>query len=374
MNNNTNFIFLNISPNDGCGFCNQLYSIVNSCYFGFNNNIKIVFIDKYLMEINTNNKCNISEIIDLKATNIFLKKYNIILIDLSDIDFKIVNIKYGLNNFSIDITSEILKHNLNNLSLFINKNLNLDNIKGKPLEYYKNKFGIPFNQTQNQNQKLYITYSINDSIFEENYSVSNGFLINEFSIDLINYTKITFPTINDGSTIFKDILRNIVFNNIYVSKANDFIKTLKLSDNQKINSIHLRLEDDAIQSWSKTQNMELDSYKKILEEKYIEKIQQFIDKNILTIILSHNYDNNVIKFLKENNYNYIITPNLHKDRDVSAIIDLHIGQFCNNKCICVFESTFSFTLVSRIYNYSNVQDYLIFFRDINNNNTDFYFK
>ena len=68
---------------------------------------------------------------------------------------------------------------------------------------------------------------------------------------------------------------------------------------------------------------------------------------------------------------YITTPNFHQDRDISAIIDLHIGQICNNICICVFESTFSFSRVTRAYNNLELKNYLICFTDINNN--EFYF-
>ena len=53
---------------------------------------------------------------------------------------------------------------------------------------------------------------------------------------------------------------------------------------------------------------------------------------------------------------------------MSAIIDLHIGQICNNICVCVFESTFSFVLVTRAYNKTSLTNYLICFTDINNNN------
>lgn len=373
---NTNFLFIDISPTSTSGFCNQLYSIAGSCCHSINNNpsntTKVIFIGKYLMEVNSNKFCNIGDIIDLNASNNFLKIYNIILFDMFNFKFKILKIKYGLDNYSYDITSELIQQNLDNLScnkFNISKDTNLNNIKGDPFEYYKKTFFIPFNNSQPK--KLYITYSINDIIFDEILNVTSNFLETNFLLDF-TYKKTICSVHNDGSFIFSNILRNIVFNNIYIEKANEFIKTnINTNSNKKINCIHLRLEDDAIECWSKSNKMDCITYKKILENKYIHFIQKYIDKNIPTIVLAHNYENNVIKFLSENNYNHIITPKGHPDRDVSAIIDLHIGQFCNNICICVFESTFSFAIVTRTYNKSELQNYLICFTDINNDKLHF---
>lgn len=376
---NNIFLSIDISPTNTSGMCNQLYSIAGSCCDSINHNpsntTKVIFIGKYLMEINSNKFCNIGEIIDLNASNIFLKKYNIILFDMFNFDFKIIQIKYGLDNYSFDITSEIVKESLNNNIFKFGKDINLNNIKGDPFEYYKKTFFLPFNKKQSK--KIYITYSINDNIFNEILQESSGYLKTDFLLDF-TYNKRTCIVHNDGSFIFSDILRNIVFNNIYVEKANEFIKTnininnnINNNINKKINCIHLRLENDAIEHWAKSNKINYNTYKTLLENKYIQFIQKYIDKNIPTIILAHNYDNNVIKYLAENDYNYITTPKFHQYRDISAIIDLHIGQICNNICICVFESTFSFSIVTRAYKNSEFKNYLICFTDINNNELSF---
>ena len=115
---NTNFLFIDISPTNSSGFCNQLYSVAGSCCHSINHNppntTKVIFIGKYLMEINSNKFCNIGDIIDLNATNLFLKKYNTILFDMFKFDFKIIKISYGLEKYSYDITSEIIKENEKN--------------------------------------------------------------------------------------------------------------------------------------------------------------------------------------------------------------------------------------------------------------------
>ena len=123
----------------------------------------------------------------------------------------------------------------------------------------------------------------------------------------------------------------------------------------KINCIHLRLEDDAVKHWSNENKMEPMHFKSIVEEKYIDEIKKNIDKNDITIVLSYNYDNKVIKFLRDNFYNYILTPKMDANRDIAAINDLLIGQYCNNVYIFVYESSFSYTLLCRIYERNKVK-------------------
>ena len=48
----------------------------------------------------------------------------------------------------------------------------------------------------------------------------------------------------------------------------------------KLNCIHLRLEEDAITHWSKENNMNEEDYKKLVEFNYIKTIKENIDKTI----------------------------------------------------------------------------------------------
>lgn len=342
--------FLDISPLKNSGFCNQIYSILYTCGHALRNNIHFIFIGKYLKEINTDNYCNISEIINLNATNQFLKNYNVVLIDYYNFSFDIVEAKYGVGNTTIDVTNEVKKY-CNNKKIFMSKSINLENLFGDVVKFFKDTFFIPLNRN---NLKLYITYSINNITYCEIYEQDSGYLKSDICYDFENV--VFTPSLrihNDCSPFSLGVLRNITFNYKMILTAKDYIDSL-LSQNadrntHKINCIHLRLEDDAIEHWSKQNNMTPARFKSIVEKKYIEEIKKNINKADTTIILSHNYNNNVIKFLKENCYNYILTPKMDPNRDVAAIYDLLIGQYCNNVYIFVFESSFSYTLLCRIY-------------------------
>ena len=152
---------------------------------------------------------------------------------------------------------------------------------------------------------------------------------------------------NDQTEFTKGIFRNIVFQPQFIERANQYIQQ-NIGTNKKINCIHLRLEDDAVDCWSKENNMQPEIFKRIIEDKYIKEIKN-LEKTDTTLVLSSNYDNRVIDYMKENGYHYIETPKMSNDREVSAIYDLHIGQHCNNVYILVFDSSFSYTLLYRIY-------------------------
>ena len=115
---------------------------------------------------------------------------------------------------------------------------------------------------------------------------------------------------------------------------------------------------------SKEINYDKIKYKTVIENRYIKFIKDYIKKTDNTIILSYDYNNEVIKYLDINNYNYIMTPKYNTNRDISALIDMHIGQYCNNIFIGTFESSFSYMLITRIYDKPSVNPIIISLRDI----------
>jgi hypothetical protein len=273
-----------------------------------------------------------------------------VLIDYYNFSFDVVEAKYGIDSMTIDVTSEI-KAFRENKRFFMSTNINLNSLFGDPVKYFKEKFFISLNRN---NLKLYITYAINNVTYQEIYEQDSGYLKSDIFYDFDN--AVLSPSLrihNDCSPFSLGVLQNITFNYKMILSAKEYIDTLfsqtKTNDPIKINCIHLRLEDDAIECWSNENNMDSMQFKTVIEEKYIDEIKKNISKTDITIVLSHDYNNRVITFLKDNNYNYILTPKMNTSRDVAAIYDLLIGQYCNNVYIFVYESSFSYTLLCRIY-------------------------
>jgi len=346
--------FIDISPKSTSGFCNQIYSILYPCRQAIRENVGFIFLGKFLIEINSNKFCKISEIIDIDSTNNYLKQFNIFLVDYHNFEFNIVNASYGYGNMNIDVTQPI-KNFFNKNILYINKTVDLNKLVTNPVEFYKKNFFINLDPHK---LKLFITYKINNQVFKEEYEQTSGFLNSEILIDLAN--PIFQPSIikNDGTEFTRGLLNNIFFKDHFIQKAHDYVKeNINKNDNnnKKINCIHMRLEDDAIEHWAKENKMHPVIFKQIIEDKYIDAIKKHLDKMDTTIILSSNYDNRAIDFLKENNYNIVLTPKMSEHREVAAIYDLHIGQYCNNVYICVFDSSFSYTLLYRIFEQSKIK-------------------
>jgi hypothetical protein len=339
--------FLDISPKQNSGFCNQIYSIIYTCGHCVRNDINFIFIGKFLTQIQSQKFCNIGEIIDINATNNYLKQYNLCLIDYYNFDFKIVNAKCGANNMCIDVTEQS-KQFLNNKVFYISKSQDLNAFFGNPIEVYRKKYFIELDKNALQ---LHITFSINNIIFIETYEQSGGFLNSDLLIDLNNVTfQPSLRIQNDQTEFTKGIFKNITFQPIFLQKANEFIVQVREKNKEKkINCIHLRLEDDAVQHWASENNLHPTDFKRIIEDKYIDAITKNLNKEDATLILSYSYDNRVIQHLRENGYNYIKTPKMSLEREVAAIYDLHIGQYCDNVYILVYDSSFSYTLLYRIF-------------------------
>jgi hypothetical protein len=332
--------FLNIPSNNTSGFCNQLYSIVGVCRRAKEYNIKYIFLSKYLMQINSDNYCNISDVIDIDKTNLSLNRDNIKLIDGNTFTLKMGSIKYGTKNWAIDITQFFDTKFLQDKIISIDTSINLNDFGGDPCEFYKKKFLIEIKDPI----KLFITYFINDIVFCNEFETNGGYLKANVNINYRDLNYVNTLQWNNCGEVFCYFIKKFVFKDTIVRKSLEFIQN-NIDTNKKINTIHLRLEEDAIKHWGKLYDLKL--YKSIVEKNYINLIKQFIDPDSITILLASEYDNNVVKFLRENKYNYIETPKMDSNREISAIIDMHIGQSCNNICIGIIESSFSISLFER---------------------------
>jgi hypothetical protein len=321
------------------GLCNQLYTIISTICSCINNQ-NIIIIDNFLQEIHTNNYLPISEVLDLEKTNIFLEKYNIALIDGSYTnDLNIINAIYGTDNNFKDVTN-IVKQFLNDNRFVIDKNININILFGDHLFKVEKKLKINFSIENNNKFTL---------SFPEKY----GYLTNDVNIDFRHKNYIFNPLwhlLDDPNyvNIANDIFKNLHFSQKFINESNEFIEKISLLNNN-INVIHLRLEEDGIEFWSVGNNLSHQEFKRELSNKYIHLIQNCINKEDNTIILSYSIDNDVINYLKNNGYNYFIHKKIkNNNRELNAIVDLLNSKHCNNIFIGVIGSTYSATITKII--------------------------
>jgi hypothetical protein len=343
-----------LAPETTSGFGNQMYTIAQSiqnCIESTDNPCDLILFTSFLKEINSNEYCNLSDVVDINETNNALKNItNIQIEDLNLANLSILKATVGINNFLLDITPSITEFLKNDNSFFLPVTYNFNAYCDSLVKEAHNKYYVSLDK---KTFKLTISYKINNTIVNKCYDIINGHLKEALEIDIKTpqMNIINICTRHDDN--FYYVKQNIVFNKHFSYAVDEFIKGYiegnnKNNKNQKINCIHLRLEDDAMEHWSKENKVEKSIYKHIVENKYLREIQNHIKKDELTLILAHNYDNNVIKYLKETGYNYLTTPSWSNYRDISAIYDCIVGESCNNIYICVWESSFSYLLGYRI--------------------------
>lgn len=232
----------------------------------------------------------------------------------------------------------------------------LNDIKGDPC------FGVC--------KTLTIKYKLNNNIitdtFKEDIALTEDIIINVHEFDYLFKWINTYPM-----NIFNDIITNIYFKNEFIENSKSILKNFNLS-NLKINVIHLRLENDGLNHWSRMNKMSINEFKNILELKYIEIVKKFISTTDLNILLTSSLDNasNFINYMNTNNYKYIFSKKFYDEREKNAIVDLLLSNYCNNIFINNFNfknlngSTFSYLIGAKL---KNVKKISIDLDNINNN-------
>jgi hypothetical protein len=322
------------------GFTNQIFYLITSIIIAYTKGHKVIVVDGFLNDISKTTYTPISQILNISEVNTFLKKtYDIIIVDKHDIKFELTNVKYGTKTNNIDLTASIIEKFYKDNKLYINKSTIFNDIQGDPC------FGTLKN--------LFLTYKINEYIIEETHDER---LLEDINIDFLNSHYIFTPGwINTHNTsMFEIILANIHYINDFLDKSSLILKDINI--NNKVNVLHLRLEDDAIKHWSNMNGMSEHHYKEYIENKYIELIKKYISKTDQNIILSNSLSNRVINFLKDNNYVFKFSHKFFEDREKNAIVDLLISKYCNNIFIGNFNvanlngSTFSYYIGKLIKN------------------------
>jgi hypothetical protein len=346
------FYFLNIAENEGSGLGNQIYNMAGMLDYAIENNINFLFIGQFLKQIHSQKFCNSGEIFDFNLMNkYFGQKYSVYFFDAHTYTTKI-NITYHNQTNIINITDYLLNNFLDfDGNIFVSQNTNFKNIC-----YNKNN-----TLDNNLNDYISIQYFINDIEFNLKYALNNFILeqniylciSSEPKTQLFNNSKRNREFQCKNNNVFIDFLANLEFTSFIKDKSTNYFQLLKqtysIKQTDKINCIHLRLEDDMVITLANEEKCTVEHCKTSLENKYIYFIKEYLDKNDLIIILAHNFNNNVIHFLKENGYKYILTNNLDENREICAAIDLSLGNIsCNNIFIPYFQSTFSYVLLHKL--------------------------
>jgi hypothetical protein len=329
------------------GLCNQLFSIINPI---LNTNKNFIIIDSFYLGHSTRKCCPITEIIDLEKTSCKMSTIlnrRIYLLDRTNIKLEFISVFYGTKNKKIDILDNFKSYfyQKNKLS----KNLNINELFNDPV--------------LNEPKNLYITYKLNNYIIQEDIPEINTRLSEELSFDLDiinnkwNKTSRDFGWYNKSNQEkFNMLLNSITFNN----KLYDLVNSLKYIDT---NTIHLRIEEDSINFWSKQNNISEKMFYKLLIDKYYNLINVNIPKNETLLILSGISKNHeFIKKIDKNhqvllfNKEQILKDFKYQGNELNAIIDLILGFQTKKNFIGCHNlkenrgSTFTYTILNKINN------------------------
>ena len=313
----------------GTGLTNEIFFCICGIIDCIINKKTCLIINNFSLEAMKTEYCDISEILDLHHLNCLTKKYGLYVLDRNRITIDVSSILYGIDNNMVDVTKHILDKCYNNGILFIPKNTNLNSICGDHCVGFE--------------KKLVINYTIDNISIAEEYS---EYVQNDIMLDFINPKQIqSWEQIDkcyiEHNELFNYFLENIRFNNRFVKYAdnamlidvnNNYTNMNMINlNNRKINVVHLRVEKDMTGHMLNSNKMKQNEYDRELQNKYINLINKFCSKEDILFVLSYDLKNSIITYLKDNNYEcYFTKKNIFNGREKHAIIDLLIGEKCNN--------------------------------------------
>ncbi len=303
-----NFIYPVKIQNIDSGLCNQIQFILGGLVKAKYDNINILLMEKFLCDINDHKfVLPFGDVFDLNKMNELLKKNdNIYMFDSSNINLNLLSIKIDDNEVLYDYVNDLVK----NTTLLISK------------DYIFEKY-------RDKNYNINILLKINDYQFNLCSILINGKIKQELKIEL-NYNNIEFEKgyiwNEENTKKFEEYTKIICFKEKYYEVVNNWLENNNLK-NKKYNTLHLRIEDDAIEHWSKQNNMDNKTYKKELIIKYKYLIDKYLDNKTPLVLLTYSLNNEVIDYLKKKKFKIYFREKIKEDgREINALYDFLIGE------------------------------------------------
>lgn len=320
----------------GAGLTNQLGFIVTGIMKAYVGNKRFIIIDDFNTQYNILSRVPISTIVDLEPLNRYLKKLGLLCSD-SNVSLSIDWVKYGSGIHVKDVTAKTLERFYKNGALVIPRSFSLNDLDGDPLE--------------GSVKNLYIKYRIGDFTHTVSFNEHRS---EDIILDLSQvqrYDHEGWINLYDIDQ-YNEILSNIVFNNKFREGAEIFFS--KINSTEKINAIHLRDDQDAIQFWARINKIPGYEFAERLNDMYIGLVKKYFKTKHTILVITGNKESRVIKYLEENGYNYHISEKNTGGRETDAIVDLLISERCNNIFIGNYNltdylgSTFSYLIYRRL--------------------------
>ncbi len=335
-----NFIYPVRIHGKGSGLCNQILNLLSCCVRAKLYGINILILQKFLCDINDMNKLvPISDILDIDKMNKEFNKQGLYLFDASKLKLSVNSIKIDEN----EVLEKYIYHFIKDTQFEISKKFIFEDYKDK-------KYNIK------------IIINLNNYNFNFNSYLENGIINKEINID-INHDKNNYQ---DGeiwkeeyTKIFEEFLNYIYFQDYFYLHTHNWLEKNNLK-NTEFNTLHLRIENDAIEHWCIQNNMNKKKYKRALVDKYKMMIDKYYDKKIPILLLTYDKNNEVVDYLNKNKYKILFREkNKEEGREINAIYDFLLGESTSG--LYTGSLCSSFTQMIFFRNFRKFKDIVVFF-------------
>lgn len=301
------------------GLTNQLFTLSKGIHDAIDDRCNVVVIDRFLCDYSNHEYVRVSDVLDLEKMNVYFReKYGLVLVDRHGFDFELLSVTYGTVESKVDVTRTVKEKYYRDKKLFISRLTDLNDIQGDPFPGLR--------------KHIWFEYRLNGDVIVDKYEEH---LARDIDYTNNNYAMSPMGWPSKNHDTFEDILTHITYTKQFYDVSRKQLSGTALTS--RVNLVHLRVEEDAINHWSRMNGMSKEDFRVELENRYIQLVRENINESDTTIVLSSSSDNGVIDFLDENGYNYFASRKSFRHRELNAIVDFIISKQCNNVFIGNFD-------------------------------------
>lgn len=295
------------------GFCNQLNHMIHGVIRCISENIDVMVVNDFKLEIHSDEICPIGDVVDMRKWNEYLRsEYGLTVVSEREFSVLVNTAYYGTMDNMMDVRAPFDAHFRRGDKYLVDPSFHLNQLSHDPVPGTEKSLRVVYNVGSYQVSKIYPAENIHL----------------DFACTREGLSWILYESLAESRVWHENLMQRLPLHPRFYEEARSWAERMP----NPVHVLHLRMEDDAILHWSKQNKMAPDMFRGTLASKYIDVLTTHngVRKGSV-LVLSYNEDNAVLDWLESQNIPYVqLEKDRTKGREWNAARDLVIAEMLGN--------------------------------------------